>query len=420
MSLFEPPQPVCRRATPAGRRASPDACNLIAGSAATALDRGPRATQLRAIAQRLRDSQPTKHLNHLAAQLARRGTATAHRQGDERAAQLQAVPSPNRTGLPDGLRSGIEALSGLSMDHVRVHYNSAQPAQLNALAYAQGSDIHLAPGQEQHLPHEAWHVVQQAQGRVRPTRQMKSGVPVNDDAALEREADVMGARALRVPTATAAMASRIPSPSAEGAQTALQRKVTLVTYKDEKKKKGKSTIALDAESFIQKLGYLFDFKLDAEAVKNFLDYGIDFELEPDDFKKESSKLESDDFSEDNSKLDSLVEAVKSYHKPLNKDANFDEEEKKDPLERIKKIYFKLQHDINIELQSENKGKDTSTGANDSHISLAQKIIGQSMMEAAEKCLSTEKLSREETEWLKSQKSAGKKKMDKKGETHHLI
>jgi hypothetical protein len=46
------------------------------------------------------------------------------------------------------------------------------------------------------LPHEAWHLVQQAQGRVRPTMQMKGGVPVNDDAALEREADVMGERAL--------------------------------------------------------------------------------------------------------------------------------------------------------------------------------------------------------------------------------
>ncbi|MFN7897619.1 MAG: DUF4157 domain-containing protein, partial [Cyanobacteriota bacterium] len=85
--------------------------------------------------------------------------------------------------------------SGLSMDHVRVHYNSSQPAQLNALAYAQGSDIHLAPGQERHLPHEAWHVVQQAQGRVRPTLQMKDGVQVNDDVGLEQEADEMGARA---------------------------------------------------------------------------------------------------------------------------------------------------------------------------------------------------------------------------------
>ena len=116
----------------------------------------------------------------------------------ESPAQLeqQAAAKPNNTGLPDNLKSGIENLSGMSMDHVKVHYNSSQPAQLNALAYAQGSDIHVAPGQEQHLPHEAWHVVQQAQGRVKPTMQMKGGVPVNDDAGLEREADVMGAKAL--------------------------------------------------------------------------------------------------------------------------------------------------------------------------------------------------------------------------------
>lgn len=106
-----------------------------------------------------------------------------------------AGPPPNRTGLPDGLKSGLESLSGLSMDHVRVHYNSSQPVQLNALAYAQGRDIHLAPGQERHLPHEAWHVVQQAQGRVPATRQLKTGVAVNDDDALEHEADVMGEKA---------------------------------------------------------------------------------------------------------------------------------------------------------------------------------------------------------------------------------
>ncbi|HXU93948.1 MAG TPA: DUF4157 domain-containing protein [Gallionella sp.] len=113
------------------------------------------------------------------------------------AAQLreEPAPKPNHTGLPDNLKSGIENLSGMSMDHVKVHYNSSQPAQLNALAYAQGSDIHVAPGQEQHLPHEAWHVVQQAQGRVKPTAQMKGGVPVNDDSGLEQEADAMGAKA---------------------------------------------------------------------------------------------------------------------------------------------------------------------------------------------------------------------------------
>ena len=97
--------------------------------------------------------------------------------------------------MPDHLKAGIESLSGLSMDDVKVHYDSAQPAQLNALAYAQGTDIHVASGQEQHLPHEAWHVVQQAQGRVQPTMQLNAGVPVNDDTGLEKEADVMGAKA---------------------------------------------------------------------------------------------------------------------------------------------------------------------------------------------------------------------------------
>jgi len=121
----------------------------------------------------------------------------AHEPGPDLTAQCQATDSAhaNRTGLPDGLKAGIESLSGMSMDHVKVHYNSPQPAQLNALAYAQGADIHVAPGQQHHLPHEAWHVVQQAQGRVQPTRQMSGGRAINDDAALEQEADVMGAQA---------------------------------------------------------------------------------------------------------------------------------------------------------------------------------------------------------------------------------
>jgi hypothetical protein len=104
----------------------------------------------------------------------------------------------NQTGLPDNLKSGIENLSGFAMDDVKVHYNSSKPAQLQAHAYAQGTHIHLAPGQEKHLGHEAWHVVQQKQGRVKPTRQHKSKVSINDDAGLEKEADVMGAKALRV------------------------------------------------------------------------------------------------------------------------------------------------------------------------------------------------------------------------------
>ncbi|MBI3240151.1 MAG: DUF4157 domain-containing protein [Flavobacteriia bacterium] len=102
----------------------------------------------------------------------------------------------NNTGLPDRLKSGIEQLSGYSMNDVKVHYNSDKPSQLQAHAYAQGNEIHVASGQEKHLPHEAWHVVQQKQGRVQPTMQLKGKVAINDDAGLEREADAMGARAL--------------------------------------------------------------------------------------------------------------------------------------------------------------------------------------------------------------------------------
>lgn len=131
-----------------------------------------------AVAQRLEDEEPVQ---------AKFGTA-----------QLEGRVQSNNTGLPNQLKAGIESLSGMSMDHVKVHYNSSQPAQLNAHAYAQGSEIHVAPGQEQHLPHEAWHVVQQAQGRVRPTTQMKQSVPVNDDAGLESEADVMGDKAMQL------------------------------------------------------------------------------------------------------------------------------------------------------------------------------------------------------------------------------
>lgn len=101
----------------------------------------------------------------------------------------------SKTGLPDNLKAGIENLSGKSMDDVTVHYNSNKPAQVQALAYTQGKDIYVGPGQEKHLPHEAWHMVQQKQGRVQPTVQLGE-TPINDAPALEREADVMGAKAV--------------------------------------------------------------------------------------------------------------------------------------------------------------------------------------------------------------------------------
>ena len=131
---------------------------------------------------------------------------------NRRATEAPVQKKENNTGLPDQLKSGIENLSGHSMDDVKVHYNSDKPAQLNAHAYAQGADIHLAAGQEKHLAHEAWHVVQQKQGRVKPTLQMKGKVNINDDKGLEKEADMMGARAWRNATSGKISQTKTRSP----------------------------------------------------------------------------------------------------------------------------------------------------------------------------------------------------------------
>lgn len=165
----------------------------------------PQVQQLKAVQEMANDSTQVKQLKGYQA-MADSYTAET--------TQLKA----NDTGLPDQLKTGVESLSGMSMDHVKVHYNSDKPSQLQAHAYAQGSDIHVAPGQEKHVPHEAWHVVQQAQGRVKPTMQMKANVPVNDDAGLENEADVMGAKALQTQTGTAQLKTIITSTTTAPAQ----------------------------------------------------------------------------------------------------------------------------------------------------------------------------------------------------------
>lgn len=152
------------------------------------------------------DRPPHEPASRQQTQLGKAASGPRQLQQGQQIAQLtQATTAPNKTGLPDNLRSGIEALSGMDMSAVRVHRNSDKPAALLAHAYAQGSEIHLGPGQEKHLPHEAWHVVQQAQGRVRPTKQY-TGVALNVDEGLEKEADRMGTRAKGGPAGAAQLA----------------------------------------------------------------------------------------------------------------------------------------------------------------------------------------------------------------------
>lgn len=131
-------------------------------------------------------------------------------------------------GLPGGLRQAIETETGMDMSDVRVHRNSHRPARVNAHAYTQGNDIHIESGGERHLPHEAWHVVQQRRGLVAPTR-VAHGVAINDNAALEGEADAMGAK---LASASKQAIAKSPAASAPHAQVAVQRAASRVLQRD--------------------------------------------------------------------------------------------------------------------------------------------------------------------------------------------
>lgn len=131
----------------------------------------------------------------------------------------QRKPQENKTGLPDQLKAGVENLSGHSLDDVQVHYNSPEPDQIMAHSYTKGAEIFIGPGREQDLPHEAWHVVQQKQGRVAPASRIQArGQKVNLDDGLEIEADIMGARAAQPQPLPAAQPgpARQPAPVAGG------------------------------------------------------------------------------------------------------------------------------------------------------------------------------------------------------------
>ncbi len=168
------------------------------------------------------------------------------------AAQCASLPPrPNNTGMPDNLKAGIESLSGFSMDNVRVHYNSSKPATVRALAYTQGTDIHVAPGQEKHLPHEAWHVAQQMAGRVSPTTNI-NGMPVNDNAALEHEADVMGKKAVQCKKKEHEICL------VKNNQGELVQRVPLVKFFEGTHKEKKGAIEKNVDDVVEKKGDQYD------------------------------------------------------------------------------------------------------------------------------------------------------------------
>jgi hypothetical protein len=104
--------------------------------------------------------------------------------------------------MPANVQAKMEDTMGADFSGVNIHKDSDKATNVGALAYAQGNDVHFAPGQfkpestkgQELIGHELAHVVQQREGRVQSTMQ-KKGMNINNDPSLEREADQLGAKA---------------------------------------------------------------------------------------------------------------------------------------------------------------------------------------------------------------------------------
>jgi hypothetical protein len=107
----------------------------------------------------------------------------------------------NKTGMSDEVKTRMETALNADFSDIRIHSDSSKAPAVGALAYTQGRDVHIAPSQfnpdtatgASLLGHELTHVLQQREGRVRPTTEV-GGMPVNDDPALEKEADTFGSK----------------------------------------------------------------------------------------------------------------------------------------------------------------------------------------------------------------------------------
>jgi hypothetical protein len=120
--------------------------------------------------------------------------------------QQKAKPlKENKTGMPDAVKSKMETTFGTDFSAVKVHPNSTKAVDVDALAYTQGTDVHFAPGQFKPesstgielLGHELAHVQQQRMQSIKPTKEV-AGLPVNDSPELEKDADEMGEKVLKV------------------------------------------------------------------------------------------------------------------------------------------------------------------------------------------------------------------------------
>ena len=151
-------------------------------------------------------------------------SAKTTREGKKPPIQAKHKPIQRNTGDDDQdasqknassveqFKAKISKLMNINIMDADVNFNSAKPAQYNAEATAQDKTVDLAPGKEHHLGHELTHIAQQKQGRVQPTIQANSGVGINNDPKLEKEANDVGKMANEMsPIQMHSLTTRLPT-----------------------------------------------------------------------------------------------------------------------------------------------------------------------------------------------------------------
>lgn len=187
----------------------------------------------------------------------------------------------NCTGIPTQLKERVEQSTGLSLDDVRVHYNSYLPEKLDALAYTCGNQVEISPGQENCLPHELGHVVQQKLGLVRANAMHASGAALNTEEALEHQADEIGA------------GKKIDITARPTIRNIIQRKLFIRIFRniifknsDEMKKNSAKSQPKMPRSVRKDLGYLEIYETSAETLADcFMQWLICTKGEPPALEK---------------------------------------------------------------------------------------------------------------------------------------
>jgi hypothetical protein len=109
------------------------------------------------------------------------------------------LPQKKNDKLPENLQTKMESSFGEDFSDVNIHTDSDKATELGAKAFAQGKDLHFAPGEfqpnskegQELIGHELTHVVQQKEGTVQGS-EVHGKDMVNQDVSLEKEADDAG------------------------------------------------------------------------------------------------------------------------------------------------------------------------------------------------------------------------------------